>query len=199
MRRCGPNLPVVFYSLDIFDRISEKMIAHEEHEPKRTPPTGAEKLVKELTATAEEPMEDFQKKIGKLRAQFNPVNTEIAIRKLLFLARNNGDEQAKQQLMPIVREFIQTVVIAKLSGRQPAALAVHGHTLLILAAMQAATIMEERLKAMHSLDYEGRLRAGEIETEQKRKKLLGAFAEELERKNLERGNLRLLFGCGGRI
>jgi len=59
------------------------MIAHEEHELKRTPPTGTEKLVKELTATAEEPMEDFQKKIGKLRAQLNPVNTEIAIRKLL--------------------------------------------------------------------------------------------------------------------
>ena len=60
----------------------------------------------------------------------------------------------------------------------------------------AYPLTEERLKAMHSLDSEGRLRAGEIETEQKRKKLLGAFAEELERKKLERGNLRLCLVAG---
>ncbi len=57
-----------------------------------------EKLVKELAATAEEPVEDFQEKIAMLKAQFNPANTELAIRELIFLARNNADEQAKRRL-----------------------------------------------------------------------------------------------------
>ena len=96
----------------------------------------------------------------------------------------------------MIRRFVQKVVIAKLSGNQPAELAVHGHIVLILAAMQAATIMEERLKAMHSLDYQKRWHAGELDIEAKRKKLLGAFAEELERKKLERGNLRLFLVAG---
>jgi hypothetical protein len=66
-----------------------------------------EKLVRGLAA-AEAPVEDFSEKIGRLKTQFNPANTEIAIRKLIFLARNNGDEQAKRRLMPIVRDLIQT-------------------------------------------------------------------------------------------
>ncbi len=45
----------------------------------------------------------------------------------------------------------------------------HGHIVSILAAMQAAPIMEERLKAMHSLDYQKRWQAGELDTEAKRK------------------------------
>jgi site-specific DNA recombinase len=71
-----------------------------------------EQLAQEL-ATVEEPIEDFQEKIEKLKAQFNPANIEIGIRKLIFLARNNADEAAKRRLMPIVRDLIQTVVIGK--------------------------------------------------------------------------------------
>lgn len=63
-----------------------------------------EKLVLELAGT-EAPAEDFQEKIAKLKQQFNPANVEVAIRKLLFLARNNGDKQAKQRLMPIVQHL----------------------------------------------------------------------------------------------
>ncbi len=54
-----------------------------------------EQLALELAAT-EAPTEDFQEKIAKLKQQFNPDNVEVAIRKLLFLARNNADEEAKR-------------------------------------------------------------------------------------------------------
>jgi hypothetical protein len=163
-------IPAAFYSLDIFDRISEEMIAHEVSRLKSTPfrkeqlvadlatikskqtslmqqiqerhvegrprlailddqldelEAARDKLVKELAIT-EEPAEDFQEKIARLKAQFNPENIEIAIRKLLFLARNNADEHAKRRLMPIVRDLIQTVVIGKTAGHQPASLQVHG-------------------------------------------------------------------------
>lgn len=66
----------------------------------------------------------------------------------------------------------------------------------IVAAIQAATIMEERLKAMHSLDYQKRRQAGELDTEAKRKKLLCDFAEELERKKLEWANLQVSVFAG---
>ena len=84
-----------------------------------------EKLVLEL-ANTQAPGEEFLVKIAKLKAQFNPANVEVAIRRLLFLARNNGDEQAKRGLMPIIRDLIQTVVIGKTPGHQPATLQVHG-------------------------------------------------------------------------
>ncbi|PZM15299.1 hypothetical protein [Rhizobium tubonense] len=91
-----------------------------------------ERLVLELEAVAA-PSEDFQEKIAKVRQQFNPANIEVSIRKLIFLARNNADEQAKQRLMPIVRDLIQTVVIGKTRGHQPASLQVHGSIANIMA------------------------------------------------------------------
>ncbi|MCV9961966.1 zinc ribbon domain-containing protein [Pararhizobium sp. BT-229] len=159
-------ISIAFYSLDIFDRVSEKMSAHEVGMLKRAPSrkdelnaelaaiksnlksikrqihdrhaegrprlailddqlneleVAREKLVLEL-ANTEAPAEDFQEKIAKRKAQFNPANTEIAIRKLLFLARNNADKQAKQRFTPIVRDFIQALVIGKTPGHQPASL-----------------------------------------------------------------------------
>ncbi len=116
-------LPVAFYSVDIFDRISKKMIAHEVAKLKSAPSRKAqveaelakikaaqtslmqqiqdrhaegrprlailddqldelevkrEQLAREL-ATVDEPAEDFQGKIEKLKAQFNPANIEIGI------------------------------------------------------------------------------------------------------------------------
>nr|CAD6438026.1 Site-specific recombinase and resolvase superfamily protein [Rhizobium sp. Q54] len=44
-----------------------------------------EKLAKELTAE-EAPVEDFSGKVEKLKAQFNPANMEIIIRKPIYLA-----------------------------------------------------------------------------------------------------------------
>ncbi|UWU27664.1 hypothetical protein N2600_20240 [Rhizobium sp. WSM1274] len=132
--------------MEIFDRISQRMITHEVNLLKQSPSqrdelTAAlkattqrqnsiiqqisdraaegrprlaalddqldeleatrEKLAADLNALAE-PVEDFQEKIAKLKAQFNPTNMEIIIRKLILLARHNADEQAKQRLMPIV-------------------------------------------------------------------------------------------------
>ncbi|MDH0116910.1 recombinase family protein, partial [Rhizobium pusense] len=229
-------LPVAFYSLDIFDRISEKMVAHETTKLKSAPSrrdelaeelatikskqaslmqqiqdrqaegrprlailddqldeleVTREKLVKELAATAEEPVEDFQVKIAKLKAQFNPANTEIAIRKLIFLARNNADEQAKRRLMPIVRDLIQTVVIGKTPGHQPAALQVHGDIANIMASMDVIDIMQQQFVASAQNDMMARIASGEIHTEAKKKKLLEAYAEELLRKYPEWENLQV--------
>jgi hypothetical protein len=77
-------------------------------------------------AKAGEPAEDFEAKLAKLKTQFNSEHLAIAIRKLLFLARNNTDEQARKRLTPIVRDLIQTVVIGKTPGHEPASLQVHG-------------------------------------------------------------------------
>lgn len=150
-------IPVAFYSLKIFDRISQKMISFETGKltaiPSRKEKVAAqltaiarqqknlakhgqerlaegrprlailddqldeleakrEQLAREL-ATVEEPVQDFKGKIEKLKTQFNPANIGIAIRKLIFLARNNAEEAAKRRLMPIVRDLIQTVIIGK--------------------------------------------------------------------------------------
>lgn len=114
------------------------------------PPTpvaeNREQLVAELT-TSEEPVEDFSEKIAKLKAQFNPANTKIAIRKLIFMARNNADEQAKRRLMPIVRDLIQTVVIGKTPGHQSAALQVHGDIANVMASMEVLDLMEQQFLA----------------------------------------------------
>ncbi|WP_173509327.1 hypothetical protein [Sinorhizobium psoraleae] len=107
-----------------------------------------EKLVLEL-ANAEAPAEDFQVKIAKLKALFNPADIEISIRKLLFLARNHADEHAKQRLMPIVRDFIQTVVIGKTPGHQPASLQVHGSIANIMASMEGSTCLSSSSSLRH--------------------------------------------------
>lgn len=41
---------------------------------------------------AEWPVENYEGKIEKLKAQFNAQSKELGIRKLIFLARNNADE-----------------------------------------------------------------------------------------------------------
>jgi len=233
-------IPVAFFSLDIFDRISEKMIAHEVGMLKRAPSrkdalnaelatikttqkslmqqihdrhaegrprlailddqldeleVTREKLVLEL-ANAETPAEDFQAKIAKLKAQFNPVNIEISIRKLLFLARNNADEHAKQRLMPIVRDLIQTVVIGKTPGHQPASLQVHGSIANIMASMEVLDLMEQQFLAAAQNDLMAKIASGEADTEQKRKKLLDAYAEELRCKYSEWENLQVSVVAG---
>ncbi|MFC3970053.1 recombinase family protein, partial [Rhizobium lemnae] len=99
--------------------------------------------------------------------------------------------QARQNLAasmnkePDERQFIQKVVIGKTPGYQPASLEVHGRIASILAAMEAATILEKQFEALKQHDYLEKLRAGELETEHKKKKLLDAYAEELSVKRLE--------------
>ncbi|MCW0001348.1 recombinase family protein [Pararhizobium sp. YC-54] len=233
-------IPVAFYSLDIFDRISEKMVAHEVGMLKRTPSrkdalnaelatikatqkslmqqihdrhtegrprlailddqldeleVTREKLVQEL-ANAEAPAEDFQEKIAKLKTQFNPANVEIAIRRLLFIARNNADDYAKTRLMPIVRDLIQTVVIGKTPGHQPASLQVHGSIANIMASMEVLDLLEQQFIAAAQNDLMAKIASGEIDTEQKRKKLLDAYAEELRCKYPEWENLQVSVVAG---
>jgi DNA invertase Pin-like site-specific DNA recombinase len=233
-------IPAAFYSLDIFDRISQKMIAHEVTKLKSVPSrknqvtaelakikstqtslmqqiqdrhsenrprlailddqldeleVAREKLVVELAGT-DAPAEDFLEKIAKLKAQFNPQNTEIAIRKLLFLARNNADEQAKRGLMPIVRDLIQTVVIGKTPGHQPASLQVHGDIANIMASMDVIDVMQQQFVAAAQNDLLTRIASGEIDTEGKRKKLLSEYAEELLKRFPEWENLQVSVVAG---
>ncbi|HVK90008.1 MAG TPA: hypothetical protein VM468_01110 [Mycoplana sp.] len=46
-------------------------------------------LAREL-AGADLPAEDFWANVARVKAQFNPANVEISIRKLIFLASNNA-------------------------------------------------------------------------------------------------------------
>ncbi|MGC4411185.1 MULTISPECIES: recombinase family protein [Rhizobium] len=233
-------LPVAFYSVDIFDRISKKMIAHEVAKLKNGPSRKAqveaelakikaaqtslmqqiqdrhaegrprlailddqlddlelkrEQLARDLAAV-EEPAEDFQGKIEKLKAQFNPANIEIGIRKLIFLARNNADEAVKQRLMPIVRDLIQTVVIGKTPGHQPASLQVHGDIAHIMASMDAIDILQQQFIAAAQNDLMTRLASGEIDTEDKKNKLIDAYIDELSRKLPEWENLQVSVVAG---
>ncbi len=139
---------------------------------------------------------DLSERLGKLRSELNPEAVQQIMSIVLFHMTKDLDAETMQPFIVMIRRFVQKVVIAKTPAHQPAELAVHGHIVSILAAMQAATIMEERLKAMHSLDYQKRLHAGELDTEAKRKKLLGDFAEELERKKLEWENLQVSVVAG---
>ncbi|WP_436051552.1 recombinase family protein [Rhizobium leguminosarum] len=233
-------IPVAFYSMEIFDRISQRMITHEVNLLKQSPSqrdelTAAlkattqrqnsiiqqisdraaegrprlaalddqldeleatrEKLAAELNALAE-PVEDFQEKVAKLKAQFNPANMEIIIRKLIFLARHNADEQAKQRLMPIVRDLIQTVVIGKTPGHQPASLQVHSSIANIMASMEAIDVLEQQFLAAAQNDLMAKIASGEIDTEAKKQKLLDAYAEELKGKYPEWANLQVSVVAG---
>ncbi|NNU39175.1 hypothetical protein G9X64_22370 [Rhizobium sophorae] len=89
----------------------------------------------------------------------------------------HADSETKQLFFNIVHQFIQKVVIGKTPGHQPASLEVHSRIASILAAMEAVAIMERQFESLNRHDYLGKLRAGEIDTEQKQKKLLDAYAE----------------------
>ncbi|SCY92969.1 hypothetical protein SAMN03159288_05312, partial [Rhizobium sp. NFACC06-2] len=56
--------------------------------------------------------------------------------------------------------------------------------------MEAATVLEKQFEALKQHDYLEKLRAGELDTAQKRKKLLDAYAEELSVKRLEWSNIQ---------
>lgn len=130
-------------------------------------------LAREL-ATVEEPAEHFQGKIEKLKAQFNEQTVEIAISKPIFLAGNNADEAAKRRLMPFMRDLIQTVVIGKTPSHQPASLEVHGDIAHIMASMNVIDVLQQRFFTAAQNDLMTRLVSGEIDTEDKKQKLLEA-------------------------
>ena len=87
--------------------------------------------------------------------------------------------------MPIVRDLIQTVVIGKTRGHQPASLQVHGDIAHIMASMDAIDVMQQQFFAAAENDLMTRMASGEIDTEAKKQKLLAGYAEELSRKRVE--------------
>jgi hypothetical protein len=139
---------------------------------------------------------DMLAKIEDLRRRHNPEQTAVWMRNLLTMARGNGNEDAKRRLMPIVRQLVQTVVIGKTPGHQPASLQVHGLIAAIFAQMDVMDLMEQQFIAAAQNDFVARIASGEIDTEDKRKKLLSEYAEELLKKFPEWENLQVLLVAG---
>jgi hypothetical protein len=67
--------------------------------------------------------------------------------------------------MPIVRDLIQTVVIGKSPGHQPASLQVHGSIANIMASMEVLDLMEQQFIAAAQNDLMAKIASGEIDTE----------------------------------
>lgn len=91
---------------------------------------------------------------------------------------------------------MQKVVIGKTPGHQPATLVVHGLISSILAQMDVLDFMERRFVAEVHADFIEKLEAGEIDTQQKQKKLLDSYEEELRRKYPEWANLQVSVVAG---
>ncbi len=62
--------------------------------------------------------------------------------------------------------------------------------------MEGATTLEKQFEALKQHDYLEKLRAGELDTAQKRKKLLDADAEEFSIKRLEWSNIQVSVVAG---
>ena len=139
---------------------------------------------------------DMSDRLSALRAQINPETVQHIVDSLLFYLRDHADTTTKQPFVDLVRQFVQKVVIGKTPGHQPASLEVHGRIASILGAMEATTILEERFKLRKRHDYLTRVETGELDTEQKQKKLLDAYAEELSVKRLEWANLQVSVVAG---
>nr|WP_325265710.1 hypothetical protein [uncultured Rhizobium sp.] len=140
-------------------------------------------------------MEDFEEKIGNLKQQFNTNNVEVAIRKLLFLARNNGDEEAKRRLMVIVRDLVPTVATGKTPGQQPAFLQMHRAIANIMASMGVLDPLQQQFMAA-SNGLIARIAAGEIDPRDKLKKLLNFCGEELKSRYLDCSKQQVLLVTG---
>lgn len=67
---------------------------------------------------------------------------------VLLHMREGMDTETMQPFIGSTWRLIQKVVIAKTPGHQPASLEVRGQIASILAAMDAATIMEKRFEAL---------------------------------------------------
>jgi hypothetical protein len=89
--------------------------------------------------------------------------------KLIFLARNNADEAVKQRLMRIMRDLIQTVVIGKTPGHQPANVQVHDDIAHIMASMDAIDVLQQQFFAAAQNDLMTLMASGELSTEVKSK------------------------------
>ena len=108
----------------------------------------------------------------------------------------NADEAVKQRLMPIVRDLIQTVVIGKTPGHQPASLQVYGDIANIMASMDVLDVLQQQFFAAAQNELLARMASGEIDTEDKKQKLLAGYAEELSRKRVEWQEIQVTLVAG---
>ncbi len=109
-------------------------------------------------------------RIRKLKAEVSPEAVERIINSAFYYMREHADTETKQPFISLVRQFVQKVVIGKTPGHQPASLEVHGRIASILAAMEAATILEKQFEVLARHDYLEKMRAGELATEHERQK-----------------------------
>ncbi|EPE94146.1 hypothetical protein [Rhizobium grahamii] len=120
----------------------------------------------------------FKSVDGLLRCHLGHTYLEVDTIELAELARQQlGDESHVGEHGGAVRCGRNSC--SKTPGHQPASLEVHGRIASILAAMDGLDCMSSRFVSEIHEDFAGRLRAGELDTAQKRKKLLDAYAEEL--------------------
>ncbi len=145
-----------------------------------------EELERQLASapSMDKPVSDAER-LATLRDEINEDTVRTVIHAMLYMMRDHADTQTKQPLIGIIRQLIQKVVVASTPGRQPPALEVHGRIASILAAMETAQLMEAKFKAMVDQDVLARQLSGELDTEDKKQKLLAGYAEELSRKRLE--------------
>ncbi|MBP2460187.1 hypothetical protein J3A65_000937, partial [Rhizobium sp. PvP014] len=83
-------------------------------------------------------------------------------------------------------------MIGKTPGHEPASLQVHGSIANIMASMEVLDLMEQQFIAAAGNDLMARIASGEIDSEEKREKLLGQYAEELRLLYPECSNLQVL-------
>jgi hypothetical protein len=101
-----------------------------------------------------------------------------------------------QPIIDVIRMLIRKVVIGKAPGHQPASLEIHGRIVTIMAAMEVSTLLEKQLITLQRHHYLDAKEAGLLGTEAKKKELLDAFAEELDRKQIEWKNLQVSVVAG---
>ncbi len=81
--------------------------------------------------------------------------------------------------MPIVRDLIQTVMMCKTRGRQPASLQVYGNIVDIMGSLEVLDLMEQQFLAAAGNDLLARLVSVEIDTAARRKRLFYEYCEAL--------------------
>ena len=141
------------------------------------------------------PISDAER-LAALRGEINEETVRTVIHTMLYMMRDHADTQTKQPLIGIIRQLIQKVLIASTPGRQPPALEVHGRIASILAAMETAQVMEAKFKAMVDQDVLASQLSGELDTEDKKQKLLAGYAEELSRKRVEWQEIQVTLVAG---
>jgi hypothetical protein len=151
-----------------------------------------------LTTHSSSQSEDLSAKLATLYEETKPESVELIFTTWLHYIRNHANTDVKQPLVDVVRRLIQKIVVGPRPGHQQASLEIHGQIASILAAMEAATIMEKQLITLHHHQYLEAEDAGLLDTEAKRKKLLSDFAEELEVRRQQWRNLQVSLVAGAR-